>query len=347
MSDFRRAAHAALALAGFVVAASAWSSPAAADAAADFYRGRNLEIVVGTGPGGGYDLNARLVSRHIGRFIPGGPRAIVTNTMGAGGITAANLLFNVSARDGSVIGTFSNALLTAPLLTGGSIKFEPRRFNFIGSVSREDGVCVTSKESGVSTWSQLLEREVVIGTTAPGTTTYLYPTMLRNMFGARFRIVSGYPDGSSIVLALERGESQAICQSFSSINAQHPEWLPEGKVNAIVALGLDPNPRMKGVPLIMDLARNEEERLKLKVMLAPTAAGRPFLAPPGAPQDRIAALRRGFDSMVADADFKSDAGKLRIEVEPMSGEGIHRLLDEIYGSSKETLDSVRLLMGPS
>ena len=318
---------------------------ARADAVSDFYRGRTVEIVVGTGPGGGYDLNARLVSRHIGRFTPGAPRAIVTNTMGAGGITAANLLFNVSARDGSVIGTFSNALLTAPLLTSGAIKFEPRRFHFIGSVSREDGVCVTSRESGVASWSDLLKTEVVIGTTAPGTTTFMYPTMLRNLFGARFRIVSGYPDGSSIVLALERGESQAICQTFSSLNAQHPEWIPERKVHPIVVLGLEPNPRLKDAPLVMDLARSEEERRKLKVMLAPTAAGRPFLLPPDAPADRVAALRRAFDAMTQDADFRSDAAKLRIDVEPMGGEAIHRLLEEIYGSPKETIDSVRSLMG--
>ena len=329
--------------------ASLWtttSTPARADAVADFYRGRTLEIVVGTGPGGGYDLNARLVSRHLGRFIPGGPKVIVTNTMGAGGITAANLLFNVSARDGGVIGTFTNALLTAPLFAGGSVKFEPRKFNFIGSASREDGICVTSKESGVSSWSDLLEREVVIGTTAPGTTTFIYPTLLRNLFGAKFRIVSGYPDGSSIVLALERGESQAICQTFSSLNGQHPDWLPERKVNAIVALGLEPHPRMKDVPLIMDFARNEQERLNLRVILAPTAAGRPFLAPPGVPGDRVAALRQAFDAMVADVDFRTAAAKLRIEVEPMSGQAIHRLLDEIYGASKETIDSVRSLMGP-
>jgi tripartite-type tricarboxylate transporter receptor subunit TctC len=341
MTRLRRALVGALALAGL----AAGAAPAAADAVADFYRGRNVEIVVGTGPGGGYDLNARLVSRHIGRFTPGAPRVIVTNMMGAGGISAANFLFNVSARDGAVMGTFSNALLTAPLISSGSIKFETRKFNFIGSVSREDGICVTSKESGVSSWEDLLKREVVIGTTAPGTTTHMYPALLRNLFGAKFRIVAGYPDGSSVVLALERGESQAICQTFSSLNAQHPEWLPERKVYPIVALGLAPNPRIKDAPLVMDLARTDEERLKLKVLLAPTAAGRPFLTPPGAPIERVAALRKAFDAMVADADFRAEATKLRVEVDPMGGEAIHALLDEIYSSPQETIASVRRLMG--
>ena len=197
------------------------------DAVADFYRGRNIEIVVGTGPGGGYDLNARLVSRHIGRFVPGEPRVIVSNTMGGGGITAANLLYNVSARDGSVIGTFSNALLTAPLLARRRDQVRAAQVQLARKRGREDGVCVTSRESDVKSWNDLLSREVVIGTTAPGTTTFMYPTLLRNAFGAKFRIVSGYPDGSSIVLAFERGELQAVCQTFSSLNAQHPDWIPE------------------------------------------------------------------------------------------------------------------------
>ncbi len=315
-----------------------------ADEIADFYRGRNIEIVVGTGPGGGYDLNARIVSRHIGRFVPGAPRVIVSNTMGAGGIIAANLLFNVSARDGSVIGTFSNALLTAPLFATGAIKFEPRKFNWLGSVSREDGVCITSKESGVASWKDLLAKELVVGTTAPGTTTFMYPTMLRNLFGAKFNIVSGYPDGSSIVLAFERGESQAVCQTFSSLNSQHPDWIPERRVNAIVALGLEANPRLPGVPPITELARSNEERGILKVILAPTAAGRPFLAPPSAPQERVAALRQAFDAMVADAGFKADATKLRIEVEPMTGVAIHNLLEEIYQSPKDLVEGVKAMV---
>ena len=302
--------------------------------------------MVGTGPGGGYDLNARLVSRHIGRFVPGEPRVIVSNTMGAGGITAANLLYNVSARDGSVIGTFSNALLTAPLLAAGAIKFEPRKFNWLGSVSREDGVCITSRESDVKSWNDLLSREVVIGTTAPGTTTFMYPTLLRNAFGAKFRIVSGYPDGSSIVLAFERGESQAVCQTFSSLNAQHPDWIPERRVNAIVALGLDPNPRMKGVPLIMDVAQTEEQKQMLKVVLAPTAAGRPFLAPPSTPPDRVDALRNAFVAMASDAAFTADAAKLRIEVEPMSGPAIHALLENIYGSPPSLIEKVKIMLAP-
>ncbi|MDP2358132.1 MAG: tripartite tricarboxylate transporter substrate-binding protein [Beijerinckiaceae bacterium] len=322
------------------------AEPLRADAIEDFYRGRNMEIVVGTGPGGGYDLNARLVSRHFGRFVPGAPKVIVTNTMGAGGIIAANLLFNVSARDGSVIGTFSNALLTAPLLAGGSIKFEPRKFNWLGSVSREDGVCITSKASDVATWTDLLAKEVVIGTTAPGTTTFMYPTMLRNLFGAKFRVVSGYPDGSSIVLAFERGESQALCQTFSSLNSQHPDWIPEGKVNAIVALGLEANPRLPGVPAITALARSNDEKAMLKVILAPTAAGRPFLSPPAVPPARLAALRQAFDSMVADAGFKADAAKLRIEVEPMAGKEIHGLLDDIYEAPKGLIDSVKAMVKP-
>lgn len=324
-----------------LLACAGASIRARADEVADFYRARTLEIIVGTGAGGGYDANARLVARHLGRFVPGNPTVIVSDMPGGGGIKAANVLYNVSPRDGSVIGTFSNALLTIPLLGTGPIRFDPKRFAWIGSLSREDGICVSSKASGVSKWQDLLKREVIAGTTAPGTTTFLYAAMLRNLFNAKFKIVSGYPDGSSVVLALERNEVQAICQTYSSLNVLHPDWLPQGRVNPLLAIGLARNPSVPGVPDVMELARSDTEGTILKLILAPTAAGRPYAAPPNIPPARAAALRTAFAGMTRDSGFLADAAKSRIDVQPLLGTQVGGLLDEIFSARGEEVEAAR------
>ena len=306
-----------------------------------------MEIMVGTGPGGGYDANARLVARHIGRFIPGAPKIIVANVPGGGGITAANKLFNVSPRDGLSIGTFSNALLTLPLLNPAATRFEPTKFTWIGSLSREDGVCITSRTSGVASWNDLLAREVIAGTTAPGTTTHLYAAMLLNLFAAKFKIISGYPDGSSVVLAFTRGEVQALCQTYSSLNVLHPEWLSQRQVNPIATIGLNRIPALPKVPSLMEFTRTERERDIVRILLAPTAAGRPFAAPPGIPRERAEALRAAFRQMSADAEFLADASQARIEVQTMDGAAISTLLEEISKTDPAVLEQVRGVIEPA
>jgi tripartite-type tricarboxylate transporter receptor subunit TctC len=302
----------------------------AADPIADFYRGKTIELDVGTGVGGGYDANARLVARHLGRFLPGNPTIVVDNMPGGGGIRAANTLFNRSARDGSVIGTFSDAMITEPVLGGGQSLFEPAKFNWIGSASREDGICVATPASGVASWNDLLQKEVIVGTAASGTTTYMYPVMLRNLFGAKFKLVSGYPDGGQIALALQRNEVQSVCQTYSSIKIGHPDWLRDRIVAPLIALGLGRIHELPDLASVIELARNVEQKQVLDVILAPTLAGRPFVAPPGVPPDRVAALRDAFDAMTKDALFLAEASQLRIDVHPAGGRQIESLVREIY-----------------
>lgn len=320
---------------------------ALAEAPADFYRGKTIELTVGTGPGGGYDANARLVARHIGRFIPGAPKIIVANVPGGGGITAANKLFNVSSRDGLSIGTFSNALLTLPLLNPSATRFEPTKFTWIGSLSREDGVCITTGNSGVANWNDMLAREVIAGTTAPGTTTHLYAAMLLNLFSAKIKIISGYPDGSSVVLAFTRGEVQALCQTYSSLNVLHPEWLAQRQVNPIATIGLNRIPALPDIPSLMEFTRTEREREIVRILLAPTAAGRPFTAPPGIPIDRAESLRAAFKAMSEDAEFLADANQARIEVQTMDGLAIKALLDELSKTDPAVLDQARSVIDPA
>jgi tripartite-type tricarboxylate transporter receptor subunit TctC len=301
-----------------------------AQTVADFYRGKTVEIDVGTGVGGGYDANARLVARHLGRFLPGNPAIVVNNLPGGGGIRAANTLFNRATRDGTIIGTFSNAMITEPLLGSGQSLFDPTKFTWIGSASREDGICVATQSSGVTSWSDLLQKELIVGTTAPGTTTYMYPTMLRNLFGARFKLVSGYPDGGQIALAVQRNEVQAICQTYSSIKVGRPDWLRDRFVTPLIALGLGRLRELPDLTSVMEFARDAEQQQILKVILTPNLAGRPFMAPPGIPTDRAQALRDAFDAMTKDANYLEEAQRLRMDIEPASGREIEALVKEIY-----------------
>jgi tripartite-type tricarboxylate transporter receptor subunit TctC len=324
--------------------AAALGGPGLADPVADFYRGRTIEIDVGTGVGGGYDANARLVARHLERLLPGKPTIIVNNLPGGGGIRAANALFNKSPRDGSVLGTFSNAMITEPLLGGGQALFDPAKFTWIGSASREDGLCLATRSSGVASWSNLLQKEVIVGTAAPGTTTYMYPVMLRNLFGARFKLVSGYPDGGQIALAIEREEVQAICQTYSSLKIGHPSWLRDQIVQPLIALGFGRIPDLPDVLSVMDLAKTDEQRQVLKVVLAPTLGGRPFVAPPGVPADRVAALRETFDAMTKDPVFLAEALRLQMDVQPATGGEIEALVKDIYALPKSVIATTRRIV---
>jgi tripartite-type tricarboxylate transporter receptor subunit TctC len=330
------------ALAGALTAAAvAWCGPVAADPVADFYRGRTIEIDVGTGVGGGYDANARLVARHLERLLPGHPSVIVNNLPGGGGIRAANTLFNKSPRDGTVLGTFSNAMITEPIFGGGQALFDPARFTWIGSASREDGLCLATASSGVSSWSDLLAKDVTVGTTAPGSTTYMYPVLLKNLFGARFKLVSGYVDGGQIALAVERNEVQAICQTYSSVKIGHPDWLHDRVVAPLIALGLGRIPDLPELPSVVQLAKTDEQRQVLEVVLAPTLAGRPFVAPPGVPADRAAALRAAFQAMTKDKSFLDEARRMRVDVQPATGTEIEALVKDIYALPQSTIAAVK------
>jgi tripartite-type tricarboxylate transporter receptor subunit TctC len=315
----------------------------AADSVVEFYRGKTIELDVGTGVGGGYDANARLVARHLGRFLPGDPTIVVNNMPGGGGIRAANTLFNRSTRDGSVIGTFSNAMITEPMLGSGQSLFEPAKFTWIGTASREDGICLATESSGVTSWNDLLRKEVIVGTAAPGTTTYMYPIMLGNLFGAKFKPVSGYPDGGQIALAIQRNEVQSVCQTYSSVKIGHPDWLRDHIVRPLIALSFGRIPELPDLASVFELAKDAEQQQVLKAILAPTLAGRPFVAPPGVPQDRAAALRNAFEAMTKDTLFLAEAHQLRIDLQPASGREIESLVREIYALPESAIAKAKLV----
>jgi tripartite-type tricarboxylate transporter receptor subunit TctC len=327
--------------AGFAAAMVTAAGAASAQSVQDFYQGRNMELIVGSGAGGGYDLYARVIARRMGEYIPGKPNLIVKNMAGGGGIRAGNYLNNVSPHDGSTIGTFSNAMITAPLIGSQATKFDPSKLTWIGSAAKEDSVCVAWKTAAAKSWDDLQTKKLLVGTAAPGTTTYTFPVMLRNMFDAKFELVTGYPDASQVGLAIERSEVEGICQTYSSLHAQHAQWISDKQVNVLITLGLQRIADLPDVPSVMEIAKTDEQKQMLKVILAPNFAGRPLFAPPNVPTDRRDALRQAFDAVVKDPALIADAKKQRLEIEPVSGKDVEELVKSVYATPAALVEKVK------
>jgi tripartite-type tricarboxylate transporter receptor subunit TctC len=307
----------------------------------DFYRGRTVSVVIGFSAGSGYDLYARLLARHIGKHIPGNPSVIAQNMPGAGSIKAAQYVFSVAPKDGSVIGTMSRSLPVEPLL--GDLQLDARRFTWLGNITNNVSLCATWHASPVKTWADVLTKPFTLGGEGPGADLDNFALLLKSMFGAKIKLVTGYPGGSEVNLAIERGEIDGRCGwSWDSIKSTRPDWLRDKKLNLLVAFALakagDVPPE---VPLIMDMAKTDEQRSILRMYLAGQYLGRPFFAPPGIPDDRKAALRAAFDATMKDPALIADARKMQLEVDPLSSAEIDRLLAEIYATPKDVIEKAR------
>jgi len=311
---------------------------ASAQTPAEFYKGKNIEIQVNVSVGGGYDLYARMVARHMSRHIPGNPNVIVQNMPGGGGMRLANWLYNVAPKDGTVFGAVARAMAFEPLLGNAGAHYDGRRFNYIGSANDEVSVCIAWYTSGIKTFEDAQQKELVVGSGGTADDTYQYPALLNNMFGAKFKMVPGYPGGNDINLAVERGEVQGRCSiPWSTVKATRRNWLDEKKVNILMQYSLSKHPDLPNVPLVMDLAKTDEQRTILKLIFGRQVMGRPFAAPPGVPADRMAALRKAFMDTMADKDFLAEAEKAKFEITPVSGEKIESLVHEVYANTTPAL----------
>jgi tripartite-type tricarboxylate transporter receptor subunit TctC len=320
------------------------TAPVDAESVADFYRGRSVDFVVGSGAGGGYDIYARLLARRMGEHIPGKPTLIVKNVVGGGGIRASNLLYNVSPRDGSVIANVSRAMITAPVLGIEAAKFDANMFTWFGNLTGEDSVCVAWHTAQVKTWDDLKKTKLIVGTAAPGTSTYTFPALLKNMFGARFDLVTGYPDASQTVLAMERGEVQGICQTYSTIKATHPSWIKDGTVNVLTVVGLRRNAELPDVPAAAEFATTKEQQRIIKLVLGPELIGRPVFAPPALPSDRVAALREAFMATTKDRQFLADAARQNLEIAPTGGQEIQELVADILSAPPDMVTKAKAML---
>jgi tripartite-type tricarboxylate transporter receptor subunit TctC len=313
-------------------------SNACAQAPADFYRGKTIEIYINVSVGGGYDLYARMIARHLGKHIPGNPTILPKNMEGAGGMRLANWLYNAAPKDGTALGAVARATAFEPLLGNKSAHYDGRRFNYIGSANDEVSVCVAWHTSGVRTFEDAKKTQLVVGANGTSEDTYQYPALLNHMFGSKFKMVSGYPGGNDINLAMERGEVQGRCSiPWSTVKATRKFWIDDKKVYLLMQYSLGKHADLPDVPLIMDLAKTDEQRNILKLIFGRQVMGRPFAAPPDVPRDRVAMLRKAFMDTMADADFLAEAEKAKFEVTPVAGEKIESLVLDVYRNTTPEL----------
>jgi len=314
------------------------ASNASAQVPTDFYRGKTIELYINVSVGGGYDLYARMVARHLGKHIPGNPTVLPKNMEGGGGMRLANWLYNVGPKDGTALGAVARAMAFEALLGNKAAQYDGRRFNYIGSANDEVSVCVAWHTSGVKTFADAQKIPLVVGTGGVSDDTYQYPAILNNMFGGKFKMVPGYPGGNDINLAMERGEVQGRCSiPWSTVKATRRFWIDEKKVNLLMQYSLGKHADLPDVPLVMDLAKNEEQQTILKLIFGRQVMGRPFVAPPDVPKERIAILRKAFTDTMADKEFLAEAEKAKFEVTPVSGEKIESLVLEVHRNTTPEL----------
>jgi tripartite-type tricarboxylate transporter receptor subunit TctC len=333
-----------------VVLAAALSAPiACAQSPADFYKGKNVELYVGYSVGGAYDLYARTIARHLGKHIPGNPTVIVKNMEGGGSLRLANWLFRVAPKDGSVLGTIGRGTGFDPILGQQGAQFDGTKFTWIGSANNEVSVCVAwNATSGITKFDDLLTKEMTVGGTSMSADTDQFPKVIDGVFGAKMKIVSGYPGGNDVVLAMERGEVQGRCGwSWSSVMSTHKAWIDEHKMTVLVQLALRKHADLPDVPLVMDIAKTAEQKQILRLIFARQTMGRPYLAPPGIPADRAEALRKAFMDTMSDKDFLADAEKAKLEITPVDGADLQNLVGEVYQTPSEIAKKAAALLGGS
>jgi len=302
-----------------------------------FYKDRQVSIVVGFAPGGAYDPYARAVARHLPRHLPGAPAIVIKNMQGAGSLIAANHLYNVAPRDGSELGVIAGSAALDPLYGKKNAQFDGRHFTWLGSANEEIAGCLAWHDSPFKTVGDLFKAEMITG--ASGASNLDFPTAMNAVLGTRMKLVRGYKGPASILIALERGEVQGMCGMVNTIvGTQRPDWLRDGKVRILVQIGLERTARMGDRPFVMDFAKSDDDKRVLRLIFGWTLMGRPFLAPPGIPADRKAALIKAFDATMRDPAFLEDAKKQRLEVVPISGAQIDAFLADAYATPKPLVD---------
>ena len=338
-------------LLGFaVVALGLNSGNSYAQSVEEFYSDNVLEMYNGFTVGSGYDNHNRLVARHIGKHIPGNPTVVPLNMEGAGSLKLANWLYNAAPKDGTALGLIARGIPFEPLVGMSppeTLRFEATKFTWIGSTTDEVSICAAWERAGIDKFSDLYDKELITGGVGIGGDPDVYPRILEDVLGAQFRIVSGYPGGADLLYAMERGEVDGRCGwSWASLVSTNQRWLDEGKVKILLQMSLAPLPELTemGIPWVMDLAKNEEDAQLFRMIFARGAVGRPFLAPPGLPADRAAALRKAFEDTVKDPEFLADARQARLDITPMTGDEAQALIEEVYATPRHIVERAREIL---
>jgi tripartite-type tricarboxylate transporter receptor subunit TctC len=325
-----------------------FSPPAFADPVADFYKGKQVTFVIRSGVGGGYDLYARVLGRHIGKHIPGNPQVIPVNMPGGGGIKAANYVANVAPKDGTILTIASQGLAVDQALglsTG--LEADLRNFNWIGNMSSHNQVSVVWHTSKTQSWDDALKRETVMGTTGAGSISTQVPALYNNVLGAKFKLVIGYADGVDVNLAMEREEVEARATNpWVSYKATTPHLVEKKLIKPIVQIGMTKEPDLPDVPLMRDLANTPEHQQIVDFISRSVSVGRPIATTPGVPAERVAGLRKAFDATLADPEFLAEAEKQRMEIRAMTGAELAQLIKDIIEAPADIREKVKLAIEP-
>lgn len=332
-----------------VLVLALFSAPALADPVADFYKGKQIQFVIRSGVGGGYDLYARVLGRHIGKHIPGNPQVIPINMPGGGGIKAANYVANVAPKDGTILTIASQGLpVDQALGINTGLEADLRNFNWLGNMSSHNQVSVVWHTSKTQSWEDALKRETVMGTTGAGSISTQVPALYNNVLGAKFKLVVGYADGADVNLAMERGEVDARATNpWVSYKAATPHLVEKKMIKPIVQIGMQKEPDLPDVPLLRDLAKTPEQKQVIDFISRSVSVGRPIATTPGVPPERVAALRKAFDATLADPEFLAEAEKQRMEIRAMSGAELAQLIKDIIEAPADIREKVKLAIVPT
>ena len=340
-SRVRRAVARFTAIAGCV---AALAGVASAQTPEEFYRGKTINIFIGFSSGGGYDIYARALARHLGRRIPGSPNIVPQNMPGAGSQKAMEYVLNVAPKDGLSMATFGRSLVLAPLLEGA--KFDPTRLSWVGSITGDSVTCIAWHGSGVKKWEDMRTTQFTAGGLGKGSDPEMFPLIVKNLFGLNVKLVSGYPGTNDVMIAMERGEVDGMCgYSYSTLRASHKAWVDDKKVVILAQGGLTRNKHMPDVPMMLDLTTSERQKQTLTLLLATQPMARPFAMPPGTPQDRLDAIRAAFMATMTDTEFVKETQATGLDVEPMAGAEIAAILQQVFAMPADIIADARRAVG--
>ena len=322
--------------------------PAAAQAqqsVADFYKGKTVSMYIGFSAGGTYDLYGRLVARHMGKHIPGNPTVVPRNMEGAGSIRLTNFMYNQAPKDGTALATMGRGGAFGPLFGMKGAQFDAEKFLWIGSANDEVSLCASWHQSGITTFEDVRQKELIVAATGPGDESQTVPKIFNGVLGAKFKVIGGYPGSNEMTISVERGETQGRCAySWASMKSVHRQWLDEKKINILIQLSYQKHPELPHIPLASDLAKTQEDKQMINLFAARQVMGRPFFSTPDIPADRAAALRKAFMDTLKDPEYEAEADKLKLENTPVSGERVQKIVSEIYATPQAVVQKAAELV---
>jgi len=340
IARFATAASVASALLAFALAPAATS----AQTPSPSFTARTVNLIIGFGAGGGYDTLARVLANHLGNHLPGHPTVVPQNMPGGGSFRAASYIYNQAPKDGSTIALISRDAALGPLTGQAGALFDATKLSWLGTPATETNICIANRTAAVKNVQDLKEKTLIMGDTGPGTGTHAYPKALNDILGFKFKLVGGYPSSANVFLAMERDEVQGICESLDSVNARRPDWISSGTVSVLFQGGVKPNPELKGVPFVVDLAQKPEDKQAIEFLYIGQGIGRPFVAPPDLPSATLKVLRDAFDATMKDPAFIAEAAKRKYALDPETGNELEALVKRAYATPKPIIDRIAKLI---